>query len=81
MENLSVNTVGQAKSIDNLFSAIYHRFVFLNLDKDEIGFGVASTEKKRKIKKAYVYDMGSLRVSKLCQQNIAVFLQQPGVIV
>jgi len=56
MENLSINTAGQAKSIDNLFSAIYHRLVFLNLDKDEIGFGFYSTKKKRKIKRAYVYD-------------------------
>ena len=69
MENLSVNTVGQLKSIDNLFSAIYHRLVFLNLDKDEIGFGVASTKKKRTIKSAYVYDLGSSHISKLCKQS------------
>jgi len=69
MENLSVNTVGQLKSIDNLFSAIYHRLVFLNLDKDEIGFGVASTKKKRTIKSAYVYDLGSSYISKLCKQS------------
>jgi hypothetical protein len=69
MENLSVNTVGQVKSIDNLFSAIYHRLVFLNLDKDEIGFGVASTKKKRTIKSAYVYDLGSSHISNLCKQS------------
>ncbi|MBT8349240.1 MAG: CAP domain-containing protein, partial [Sulfurovum sp.] len=72
MENLSINTVGYAKSIDNLFSAIYHRFVFLNLDKDEIGFGVASTKKKRKIKRAYVYNIGSSRVSKLCKRSFSM---------
>ena len=72
MENLSVNTVGQAKSIENLFSAIYHRFVFLNLDKDEMGFGVASTQINRQIKRAYVYDMGSSRISKLCKQSFTM---------
>lgn len=72
MENLSVNTVGQEKSIENLFAAIYHRFVFLNLDKDEIGFGVASTQMNRQIKRAYVYDMGSSRVSKLCNQSFTM---------
>lgn len=72
MENLSINTVGYAKSIDNLFSAIYHRFVFLNLDKDEIGFGVYSTKKKRKIKRAYVYDMGSSGIAELCKRSFSM---------
>ncbi len=72
MENLSVNTVGYVESIDNLFSAIYHRFVFLNLDKDEIGFGVYSTKQKKRIKRAYVYDMGSSRVSKLCKKSFTM---------
>lgn len=72
MENVSINTVGHRKSIDNLFSAVYHRFVFLNLDKDEIGFGVGSTEKKRKIKRAYVYDIGSSGVSELCKRSFSM---------
>lgn len=72
MENLSVNTEGEVKSIDNLFSAIYHRFVFLNLDKDEIGFGLASTQINKQMKRAYVYDMGSSRVSKLCKQSFTM---------
>ena len=72
MENLSINTAGHKKSIDNLFSAIYHRFVFLNLDKDEIGSGVATSKKKRKIKRAYVYDMGSSRVSELCMRSFSM---------
>lgn len=69
MENLSVNTAGEVKSIDNIFSAIYHRFTFLNLDKDEIGIGFFSTKKQRKIKRAYVYDMGSSSIAKLCNQS------------
>ena len=72
MENISINTVGYAKSIDNLFSAVYHRFVFLNLDKDEIGFSVATTEKKRKVKRAYVYDIGSSGISELCKRSFSM---------
>jgi len=69
MENLSVNTTNAVKSIDNLFSAIYHRFVFLNLDKDEIGIGSYTIKKKRKIKSAYVYNLGLSGISHLCQSS------------
>lgn len=72
MENVSINTVGQKKSIDNLFSAIYHRFVFLNFDKDEIGFGFSSTKKKRKVKQAYVYNMGSSGLASLCKRSFTL---------
>jgi hypothetical protein len=72
MENISINTTGESESIDNLFSAIYHRFLFLNLDKDEIGVGSFSIKKKRKIKRAYVYDMGSSRVAKLCKRSFSM---------
>lgn len=66
MENISINTVNEQKSIDNLFSAIYHRLVFLNLDKDEIGFGSSKNKRKKVIKQADVYDLGSSAISKLC---------------
>jgi len=69
MENLSLNTKTQKKSIDNLFSAIYHRFVFLNLEKDEIGLGDYQTKKKRRIKRAYVYDLASSSISNLCNRE------------
>ena len=69
MENLSVNSRGSVKSIDNLFAAIYHRFVFLDLDKDEIGIGTYATKKKRRIKSAYVYNLGLSGVSHLCQKS------------
>ena len=72
MENISITTVGYEKSIDNLFSAIYHRFVFFSLDKDEIGFGVASSKKKRKVNRAYVYNVGSSHVSKLCNRSYSM---------
>ena len=72
MENLSINTKGYVKSIDNLFSAIYHRFVFLNFDKDEIGFGSAFSKKKKKIKRAYVYDIGSSGIAELCDRSFSM---------
>lgn len=72
MENLSINTTEYTKSIDNLFSAIYHRFVFLNLDKDEIGIGAYASNKKRKIKRAYVYDMGSSGIASLCNRTFSM---------
>jgi len=65
MENLSLNTINQKKSIDNLLSAIYHRFVFFNFDKDEIGLGEHVTKKKRRVKRAYVYNLGSSTLSKI----------------
>ena len=72
MENISLNTPNQKKSIDNLFSAIYHRFVFLNLEKDEIGFGAYATRKKRRVKHAYVYDLGSSVLSQLCKKSYSM---------
>jgi len=69
MENISVNTSNEIESINNLFSAIYHRFVFLNLDKDEIGFASHSNNKMKSIKQVYVYDLGSSTISKLCEKK------------
>lgn len=69
VENLTINTVNQKQSIDNLLSAIYHRFVFLTLDQDEIGMGIAKTKRGRKFNSAFVYDLGSSAISKLCQKN------------
>jgi len=68
MENISINTKTQHEAIDTLFSAVYHRFVFLNLERDEIGMGQAKTSKKRKILNAYVYDFGSSSVVKMCRK-------------
>ncbi|MEA2048137.1 MAG: hypothetical protein U9O64_06770, partial [Campylobacterota bacterium] len=38
------------------------------LDKDEIGLGRYQTKKKRKIKQAYVYNLGSSEISNLCKR-------------
>lgn len=69
MENLSINPIDQKKSIDTLLSAIYHRFVFLDFDKDEIGIGHYKSKKKRRKYNAYVYNLGSQGISKLCTQD------------
>jgi hypothetical protein len=72
MENVSINTTGQKKSIDNLFSAIYHRLVFLNFETDEIGYGYSSTKNKRQVKQAYVYNMGASGIAALCKRSFAL---------
>jgi len=66
MEDVSVNTKTAKESIDALMAAIYHRFVFLNFDKDEMGIGRSATKRKRRIRSAYVYDIGSSTVRAIC---------------
>jgi len=66
MENVSVNAKDFFRSIDTLFAAIYHRFVFLGFDRDEIGMGYAFFKRKRKIVSAYVYLLGSRKIAGLC---------------
>lgn len=80
MENVSVNTGTAKESIDTLFAAIYHRFVFLNFDKDEIGIGYASKKAKKGFFSSYVYDLGSTAANALCKtshpmQNSVYYLQ------
>ncbi|MFT7824670.1 MAG: CAP domain-containing protein [Sulfurimonas sp.] len=76
MENVTVNVKSGKESVEKLFAAIYHRFVFLSLDKDQIGIGKALTQKQRSINKAYVYNLGSSRQSRLCKDD---FLAVSGV--
>ena len=68
MENVSVNAKTYRQSVDTLLSAIYHRFVFLNFDKNEIGLGSAFGKgRNRKIVSTFVYLFGSSEVSQLCR--------------
>lgn len=69
MENVSVNTKNAEESIDTLFAGIYHRFVFLNFDKDEIGIGYVSKQEKKGFFSAYVYDLGSTAANALCKTS------------
>jgi len=68
MENISINTKNAHESIDTLFSAIYHRFVFLDFSKNEIGIGHDTAYKDKKIHSAFVYDLGSSSLRLLCKQ-------------
>ena len=64
-ENLSTNHPNAYKSVDGLFSAIYHRFGFLSMNIDEIGVGVAQDEYNTD-NSAFVYLMGNSDINRLC---------------
>jgi uncharacterized protein YkwD len=65
VENVSHNNINYKDSIEGLFSAIYHRFGFLDFKVDEIGIGVAQDSKDAS-KNAYVYNMGIYQLNDLC---------------
>lgn len=69
MENIAVNTTDAKSTVDNLLSAIYHRFLFLGFDVDEMGEGSAATSKKRTIQQVHVFDMGAERMVSICRQH------------
>jgi len=69
MENVTENAKNYKHSIDILLAAIYHRFVFLNFENDEIGVGTASSGKKRRVTSAFVYNTGSTEITKLCKRS------------
>ena len=68
IENVSSNTIGYKKSIDALFSAIYHRFGFLDFQVNEIGIGMKQDDKDS-AKTAYVYNMGIYELNELCKKD------------
>ncbi len=76
MENISVNGENSHIAIDNLMSAIYHRFTFLTTDKDEIGEGLSKRSKNSRISTAYVYTLGFSELEEICKQY---FMIQPGI--
>ena len=53
------------EAVDGLFSAIYHRFAFLNLSVDEVGYALASKDKFN----AFVFEMGNSRLSAFCAKG------------
>ena len=53
------------EAVDGLFSAIYHRFAFLNLSVDEVGYALASKDKFN----AFVFEMGNSRLSAFCARG------------
>jgi len=64
-ENLSSKNYSAQSSLDGLFSAIYHRFGFLNPKIDEIGIAIDQDESNPK-NSAFVYLMGNSRLNALC---------------
>ncbi|CAA6803003.1 MAG: putative periplasmic protein [uncultured Sulfurovum sp.] len=67
-ENLSTRSHSAKRSIEGLFSAIYHRFGFLNPSIDEIGVGVAQNKEETQ-QSAFVYVMGNSNLVDLCQKK------------
>ena len=53
------------EAVDGLFSAIYHRFAFLNLSVDEVGYALASKDKFN----AFVFEMGNSRINAFCARG------------
>jgi len=66
-ENLSTKNHDAQSSIDGLFSAIYHRFGFLDVSIDEIGVGVVQ-DPKDSDNSAFVYLMGNSHLNDLCRE-------------
>jgi hypothetical protein len=64
IENVSTHNQSYKESINGLFSAIYHRFAFLDFRSDTIGIGI-SQHADRKEQTAFVYNMSSLGLEQL----------------
>ena len=68
IENVSNNAMGYKASIDGLFSAIYHRFGFLDFQVNEICIGMSQNPSDNSIT-AYVYNMGVYEINDLCERT------------
>ena len=67
-ENLSTKNENAHRSVNGLFSAIYHRFSFLALGIDEIGVGIQQ-DQQHTSKSAFVYNMGNSEINRLCSEE------------
>jgi len=67
-ENFSFGQKNAQQSIDGLMSAIYHRFAFLELTKDEMGIGIKKNHKGLN----FVYNIGNSHLNHFCK--FAIFL-------
>ena len=63
VENISKGQKNFNESIENLFSAIYHRLGFLNFNVNEIGYA--------KVGDVFVYNLGNSVISEYCNENSA----------
>ena len=60
-ENVSYGQDLETRSVEDLMSAIYHRFAFLNINIDRIGY--------YDYNKTYVYEMGNSYLNILCSKT------------
>ncbi len=67
-ENFSAGQKDAQNSIDGLMSAIYHRFAFLDLSKNELGIGIERNHQGLN----FVYNLGNDLLHRFCQ--FALFL-------
>ncbi len=67
-ENLSAHNRRAKDSVAGLFSAIYHRFAFLDPRIDEMGVGVTQ-DVAQGSNSAFVYMMGGSQLATLCQEE------------
>lgn len=65
-ENFSIGQRNTRQSINNLMSAIYHRFAFLDVSKNMMGVGFAENSDGL----FFVYNMGSEPLEHLCRYAI-----------
>jgi uncharacterized protein YkwD len=75
IENVSTHNQNYKESINGLFSAIYHRFAFLDFRSDLIGIGI-SQNRYHKEQTAFVYNMSSLGLEQLYKHNQQVSSQK-----
>lgn len=67
-ENLSTHVYSAEDSINGLFSAIYHRFGFLDVSIDSIGVG-ATQDVSHTANSAFVYVMANSALERLCNEH------------
>ena len=61
------NYCNAQESITSLMSAIYHRFVILDFDKNEVGIGF--TQYPHILKRNFVHNTGNSKLNVLCQND------------
>jgi hypothetical protein len=67
-ENVSSGDNNSTHSIDELMSAIYHRFGFLDFINNEVGIGIGKVSlSESKTPSVYVYNMSNAGLNALCE--------------
>lgn len=67
LENVAAGQSDAGSSVDDLMSAIYHRFSFLNEEIDRIGVGLVEDAASSVTRLYSTYDMANQGVALLCQ--------------